>query len=83
MQLVKVGSKGQVSIPRNILVRLGIRGETTMLVEVSEDGAIMLRPAAVYPLEIYSDDRLREFEESDRLSPQDQHDLTAVEKRKR
>jgi bifunctional DNA-binding transcriptional regulator/antitoxin component of YhaV-PrlF toxin-antitoxin module len=58
-----------VSIPRAILRRLGIAGEQTLLVEVSAEGSIVLRQAGVYPLEIYSEERLREFEESDRLSP--------------
>jgi AbrB family looped-hinge helix DNA binding protein len=78
MQIVKVGSKGQVSIPRSILDRLGIRKETPMLVELGEDGAIVLRPAGVYPLEIYTAERLREFEESDRLSPAERKKLAAA-----
>lgn len=68
MQLVKVGAKGQVSIPKTILDRLGIRKETPMLVEMTSDGAVVLRPAGVYPLEMYSDERIREFEEADRLT---------------
>jgi len=77
MQLVKVGSKGQVSIPKTILDRLGIRKETPMLVEVAADGAIILRPAAVYPLEIYSAERIREFEESDRMTPAERRRVKA------
>jgi bifunctional DNA-binding transcriptional regulator/antitoxin component of YhaV-PrlF toxin-antitoxin module len=66
MELVKLGKRGQVSIPRAILRRLGIVGEQTLLVETSADGSIVLRQAAVYPLEIYGAERLREFEEADR-----------------
>jgi hypothetical protein len=51
-----------------VLRRLGLVGEQTLLVDVSSDGAIVLRQAGVYPLEIYSEARLREFEESDRMS---------------
>lgn len=78
MQIVKVGSKGQVSIPKSILDRLGIRKETPMLVEVGPDGAIVLRPAAVYPIEIYTADRIREFDEADRLSPSECERLYAL-----
>lgn len=78
MQVVKVGSKGQVSIPKSILERLGIRKETPMLVELGADGSIILRQAGVYPLEIYTDDRVREFEESDRLSTLEREKLQAV-----
>jgi AbrB family looped-hinge helix DNA binding protein len=69
MELVKLGKRGQVSIPRAVLRRLGISGEQTLLVDTTADGSIVLRQAGVYPLEIYGEERLREFEESDRLTP--------------
>jgi bifunctional DNA-binding transcriptional regulator/antitoxin component of YhaV-PrlF toxin-antitoxin module len=68
MQLVKLGKRGQVSIPRALLRRLGIVGEQTLLVDTSADGAIVLRQAGVYPVEIYGKERLREFEAADRLT---------------
>ncbi len=68
MELVKLGKRGQLSIPRALLRQLGIVGEQTLLVDVSPDGSIVLRQAGVYPLEIYGEARLREFEESDRLT---------------
>ncbi len=80
MQLVKVGGKGQVSIPKAILNRLGIRKETPMLVETTPDGAILLRPVGVYPLEIYSEARLREFGESDRLTAAERKKLAALKR---
>lgn len=68
MQMVTLGKKGQVSIPRSVLKRLGLEGQVPLLVETTADGSIVLRPAGVYPIEIYSAERLREFEEADRLS---------------
>ena len=68
MELVKLGKSGQLSIPKAILRRLGIDGEQTFLVESTPDGAIVLRQAGVYPLETYSDERVREFAEADRLT---------------
>ena len=68
MELVKLGRRGQLSIPRAVLRQLGIVGEQTLLVDVAPDGSIVLRQAGVYPLEIYGEARLREFEEADRLS---------------
>ncbi len=61
MDLVKLGKKGQLSIPRSVLKRVGIEAETPMLVDTTQDGAIILRQAAVYPIEIYSDERVEEF----------------------
>jgi bifunctional DNA-binding transcriptional regulator/antitoxin component of YhaV-PrlF toxin-antitoxin module len=61
MNLVKLGKKGQVSIPRSTLRELGITDEQMLTVEATEDGAIVLRPAGVYPLELYDDARIAEF----------------------
>ena len=80
MQLVKVGSKGQVSIPKSVLDRLGIREQTPMLVEVTEDGAILLRQAGVYPIEVYSEARIKEFDAADRLSPAERKKLKALKR---
>jgi hypothetical protein len=54
VQLVKVGSKRQVSI--------------------------VLRQAGVYPLEIYSEERIREFEAADRLSLAERRRLKALKR---
>jgi len=62
MELVKLGKKGQVTIPRAILRSVGLTGDEPLLVETTSDGAILLRPAAVYPVEIYSGQRIAEFE---------------------
>ena len=70
MDVIKLGKKGQVSIPRSVLRRLGLSGDEMLLVDTSDDGAIVLRPAAVYPLEIYDAHRIEEFLEEDELSPE-------------
>lgn len=67
MDVVKLGKKGQVSIPKAVLRRLGVEGGQTMLVDVTDDGAIVLRPSGVYPLELYDDERIREFLAEDAL----------------
>jgi AbrB family looped-hinge helix DNA binding protein len=65
--MVKLGKRGQLSIPKSVLSRLGLEGEVPLLVETTEDGAILLRPAGVYPIEIYSDERIEEFDAGDRM----------------
>ena len=69
MQLVKLGKKGQLSLPKAILQRAGISGETPLLVDTTDDGAIVLRQAGVYPIEIYSDERIAAFMEEDEMTP--------------
>lgn len=70
MQLVKLGKKGQVSLPKAILQRAGISGETPLLVDTTDDGAIVLRQVGVYPIEIYSDERIASFLKEDRMTPE-------------
>jgi len=62
VELVKLGKKGQVTIPKMILRSIGATDEMAMLVETTSDGAILLRPAAVYPVEAYTDRRIAELE---------------------
>lgn len=70
MQLVKLGKKGQVSLPKSILQQAGITGEMPLLVDITQDGAIVLRQAGVYPIEIYSDERIAAFLEEDQMTPE-------------
>lgn len=71
MDIVKLGKKGQVSIPKAILRELALQDESMLLVEPTPDGGILLRPAGIYPIERYSDTRLREFSQEDALTPEE------------
>jgi hypothetical protein len=42
--------------------RLHLQGNETLLLDVSDDGVIRLRPAAVLPVEMYTPERIEEFE---------------------
>jgi len=83
MDIVKLGKKGQVSLPAGVLRKLGLQGSATLLVEATDDGAVVLRPAAVYPVEIYSDARVREFDEANRLTAAESARAAKVLKRRR
>ena len=66
MDTVKPGRNGQLSLPRAVMKRLHLQGNETLLLDVSDDGVIRLRPAAVLPIEMYTPERIAEFErESD------------------
>ena len=82
METVKLGKKGQMSIPKGILKRLGLEGDVTLLVDTTPEGAIVLRPAAVYPIELYSDKRIREFDAADRIDAKTAARLARILKRK-
>jgi AbrB family looped-hinge helix DNA binding protein len=70
VNLVKLGKKGQVSIPQGVLRELGLTPDMPLLVETTDDGAIVLRQVSVHPIEIYSDERLAEFERENALTPE-------------
>lgn len=55
-----VGSRGTVVIPADLRRRYGLEEGSTVIVEPREDG-LLLRPAAVLPLETYSPERKAEF----------------------
>lgn len=67
MDTVKLGRNGQLSLPRAVMQRLQLRGNETLLLDVSDDGVIRLRPAAVLPVETYTPDRIAEFERETRV----------------
>jgi AbrB family looped-hinge helix DNA binding protein len=77
MDTVRLGRNGQLSLPRSVMKRLHLRGNETLLLDVSEDGVIQLRPAAVLPIEMYTPERIAEFE---RESEVDEDTRAAVRK---
>lgn len=83
MDIVRLGKKGQISLPAGVLRKLGLQGSATLLVEATDDGAVILRPAAVYPVEIYSDARVREFERANRSTAVENAKVARALKRRR
>ncbi|WP_337843899.1 AbrB/MazE/SpoVT family DNA-binding domain-containing protein [Thermus sp.] len=75
--MAKLSRKGQVSIPKRILRALGLEGEGYLLVELLPEGAILLRPAGVYPVEMYAEERVWAFLE-DALTEEERRRLEAL-----
>jgi AbrB family looped-hinge helix DNA binding protein len=63
MKTVKLGRNGQLSLPKAVMKRLHLRGDEILLLDVTGDGVIQLRPAAVLPIEMYTPERIAEFEQ--------------------
>jgi len=72
MEVVKLGKRGQLSIPKKVMNALGLTGGSVLLLETTADGAIMLRLAGVYPIELYSEERIAEFLEANVLTPEEE-----------
>lgn len=51
-----------MTLPKKIREKFGLAGESIVSVEDTAEG-ILIRPAAVFPMEIYSDERIAEFDE--------------------
>ncbi len=68
MDAIRLGKKGQLSLPAAVLRKMGIQGAATLLIETTDDGAVILRPAAVYPVEVYTEARMKEFEDANRVT---------------
>jgi bifunctional DNA-binding transcriptional regulator/antitoxin component of YhaV-PrlF toxin-antitoxin module len=84
MNLVKLGKKGQVTIPRAVLREVGIEDEAPLAIEATKEGTIVLRRVGVYPLEAYTDGRIKEFEALDRMTPKEAEAVRrALKKRKK
>ena len=67
METAKIGNKEQVTIPGRVLEEAGLPAESQVIIEAESDGSIRLRPAALYPIEVYSDERIADFERENRL----------------
>lgn len=65
METTFITDRGTLTLPASIRKELGIRGKQQMIVETTDRGEIILRPAAILPIEIYSEERIEEFERDD------------------
>jgi len=65
MTTIQVNERGSLTLPKKLRRALGIEQGGVMVVEPAE-GGLLLRPAVAYPIELYTDDRVREFDAADR-----------------
>jgi AbrB family looped-hinge helix DNA binding protein len=56
-----VTRRGVVTLPAKLRQALGIKGDDQLIAETTPEG-LLLRPAITLPIEIYSDERVREFD---------------------
>jgi len=59
-----ITGRGVITLPAQFRKALGISAADHLIAETTPEG-ILLRPAVTLPIELYSDERLREFEESE------------------
>ena len=66
----KVGKQGMVVIPTSLCRRFGLEEGSFVIAEGREDG-ILIRPAEMLPVEIYTPERKAEFLLSNSLDAED------------
>ena len=62
--IVTVTSRGLVTLPAKLRKALGLKADDQLIAEATPEG-LLLRPAVTLPVEVYSDGRIREFDEAE------------------
>jgi antitoxin PrlF len=58
-------SRGVVTLPAKMRKEMGLAADDQLIAETTPEGLI-LRPAVTLPIEIYSKERVREFDEEEK-----------------
>jgi antitoxin PrlF len=59
-----VTSRGVVTLPAKLRQALGLKADDQLIAETTPEG-LLLRPAVTLPMEIYSAERIQEFDEAE------------------
>lgn len=61
---VTITSRGVVTLPAKLRQALGLKADDQLIAETTPEG-LLLRPAVTLPLEVYTPEREREFDEAE------------------
>ncbi|MDH3209029.1 MAG: AbrB/MazE/SpoVT family DNA-binding domain-containing protein [Burkholderiaceae bacterium] len=61
---VAINSRGVVTLPAKLRQALGLQANDHLIAETTPEG-LLLRPAVTLPVEIYSEERMREFNQAE------------------
>jgi len=61
---VQVNPRGSLTLPKALRKALGLEKGGTVLADLTDEG-IVLRPAVSFPIEIYTKERVAEFDAAD------------------
>ena len=76
METVIVGERGQVTIPKKLRDRFGIKSKSPVVFELREDG-IMIKPAMTVTVREFSDDFIRAIAKVDQMKESERKDILA------
>jgi len=61
---LSISGRGLIALPAKMREAAGIRPQDNIIAETTPEG-ILLRPAVTVPIEIYSDERIAEFDQAE------------------
>lgn len=62
-----VSSRGQITLPASLRKKIGLREGSAVIIE-DRGNELVLKPAAVFEIEMYSDRQVAEWAKADKLS---------------
>lgn len=63
-ETVTITSRGVITLPVKLRRALGLKANDQLIAESTPEG-LLLRPAVTLPVELYADERVREFDEAE------------------
>jgi AbrB family looped-hinge helix DNA binding protein len=61
---ITITRRGVITLPARLRRALGLQADDQLIAEVTSEG-LLLRPAVTLPVEVYSGERVREFDEAE------------------
>jgi AbrB family looped-hinge helix DNA binding protein len=68
--IAQLSGRGTLTLPAEIRRRLGLEEGDVLMVEV-RDGSVVLTPTVLTPVELYTDERVAEFDGASRMTEAD------------
>jgi antitoxin PrlF len=81
-ETVIVSSRGQITLPSAIRKRIGIKEGGAVILE-DRGNELVLKPAAIFEVEMYSDKQVAEWEKADRMTREEKENFLRKIKRTR
>jgi bifunctional DNA-binding transcriptional regulator/antitoxin component of YhaV-PrlF toxin-antitoxin module len=69
-RIVSINEQGTITLPQDLIQKYGLEAGGELIIEESEAGLI-LRPGVTFPVEIYSDKRVEEFQQQNETELED------------
>jgi len=63
--IINVNQRGTLTLPKHLRCALGLEGGGVLMAAPADDGSVVLRAAVAFPVELYSERRIAEFDRAD------------------